>query len=385
MRPRVALVVSVVLAACRDAPPAERELLRALGDEIDLVVVVEPRRVAGTWAERAAYTLVPEVPACVRERARRATAVAVTWDQSATDVTAGRWSLVLIGGGATAATPACEGLTRGDGIAWHGADPRGGTSRFFADPEREARWRTLGRAPVRAIANAQAQPGIAVRAAATLDPSDGVVARVTARFDERAAATGAMEMLLRARRGLDRDRLGGAWPAFQWKLAADPTDPRGAALSGELAIPGARGEEAMLFAAFAIADGGVGTPGAPCHAIGEEWAADIRCAEPGRYTVSAALVRQLLDEPTPLGRDARVVPAMKHGAPAGFKLYAIRPGSMLHALGFENGDRIHAVAGVTLSTMDTALQLPAVLRGTSRFTVELERRGREVALRYRVP
>jgi general secretion pathway protein C len=140
----------------------------------------------------------------------------------------------------------------------------------------------------------------------------------------------------------------------------------------------------MLFAAAAIASGGVGTPGPPCHVIAEQWEPNIRCAEPGRYTVTAALRDQLLGEPMILDRDARVVPAIKNGAPSGFKVYAIRPGSLLAALGLENGDRIHTVAGVTVTDMSSALQLPAVLRTSDRFTIEIERRGREVALRYEV-
>ena len=280
-----ALATIAAIAACRDASPGERQLLAAIGDEVDLVAVTAPRRIAGTWVERAAYTFARDVPACVRERARKASAVAVTWDQAANDVTAGTWSFVMIGGGATAELPACYGLERGDGIAWYGADPRRGTARFFATEERVRRWRALGNAPVRAIADAQAQPGILMRASATLDPSDGVDAKVTVRFDERAAASGAMEMILRERRRLDRERLGGAWPAFQWKLAADPTDPKGASLRGELMIPGARGEEAMLFAAAAIANGGIETPGAPCHVIGESWVPNWPMAQSGRFSV----------------------------------------------------------------------------------------------------
>jgi len=291
---------------------------------------------------------------------------------------------VMIGGGATAAKPACDGLEHGDGVAWYGADPRRGSARFFASPERKRRWQALGDVPVRAIADALVQPGIVVHGTATVDPADGVDARVTVRFDERAAATGAVEMITRARRRLDPERLGGAWPAFQWLMAADPTDPLGAAMHAELVIPGSRGEEAMIFAAAAIANGSVGTPGAPCHVIGDQWEPNIGCSGQGRYMVSVALRDQILGEPMILDRDARVIPAIKNGAPAGFKLYAIRPGSLLSALGFENGDRVHTVAGVSLTNLDSALQLPPVLRTANRFTIELERRGREVALRYEV-
>jgi general secretion pathway protein C len=118
--------------------------------------------------------------------------------------------------------------------------------------------------------------------------------------------------------------------------------------------------------------------------IALEWQPSIRCAGRGRYTVTVALRDQLVDEPMMLDREARVVAAIKDGAPAGFKLYAIRPGSLLDALGFQNGDRVHTVAGVTMTSMDSARHVPPVVRAAERLTIELERRGREVALRYEV-
>ena len=43
---------------------------------------------------------------------------------------------------------------------------------------------------------------------------------------------------------------------------------------------------------------------------------------------------------------ARMVPAFRDGAPEGLKLYAIRPGSLFHALGLEAGDTLRAVNGM---------------------------------------
>ncbi len=383
----IAAAAMTVVAACGDGRPGEGELLRALGDDVDLVVVAAPRHAAGTWIERAAMMLAPGVPACVQERARTADTVAVTWSQgdgSGTDTADrdGRWSLVMIGAAATAA--GCDPLERGSRLAWYGPDPRAGGRRFFASEERKRRWRALGDAPVRAIGDAVVQHGIAVHAAGTLDAGDGVAANLTLRFDERAAAQGATELFTRWVRELDRDRLGGAWPAVDWAVANDARDPRRATVKARLRVPGAAGEEAMIFATAALIAGDLGSPGAPCSSIAGPWQDQVSCAGNGRYTVAAAMRDQLLADPALLIRDARVVPAIKNGSAAGFKLYAIRPSSLLVSLGFANGDRVHTIAGIAVSSPDRARDVIPAVRGANRFAVELERRGRDVVLRFEV-
>lgn len=382
MRTLAAVAVAALLAGCREEGPGERELLRAVGSAANVVVVVKPRQVAGTWAERAAYTVAPAVPACVRERARRAALVAVVFDQK--PGLPGGWSVAMVGAAATAATPACEGLERDGPFAWWGYDFRAGSTHFFEVLDFEKRWRALGDAPVRAIADVEVQSGIVVKATGAIDPRDGVDASATLRFAERAAATGAMELIGKSRRELDRGRLGGAWPAFEWRLALDPADPDGATVRADLEIPGARGQEAMLFAAAAVAGGALRGADAPCHVIPDDWEDQIECVGNGPYVIAASLRDSFYDDPQQYLTGARVVPAVRNGAAAGFKLYAIRPGSIFTALGFENGDRIHTVGGVDVNAIDAALQALSALRTTSRFDVDLERRGKEVSLRYEV-
>jgi hypothetical protein len=383
VRTLAAVVAAATLAAaCSDAGPGERELLRAVGAGANVVVVINPRQVDGTWLERAAYTIAPSVPRCVRERARRAAVVAVVLDQKSG--LPSEWSIAMVGRGATAETPECEGLHRDGAFAWWGYDFRQGSTRFFEVLDFKKRWRALGDAPVRVIADVEVQSGIVVKATGTLDPRDGVNARATLRFAERAAATGAMDMIAKARRELDRGRLGGAWPAFEARVTLDPSDPNDATLTAGLGIPGAAGEEAMLFAAAAFAGGTLEAPGAPCHVIPDEWKDDIQCTGNGPYVVSASLRDQILDDRESFLLGARVVPAVKNGAAAGFKLYAIRPSSIFTALGFENGDRIHTIHGIEVTTLDDAFEVLPAMQRTTGFTVELERRGKEATLRYEV-
>src|SRR5262249_26192539 len=61
------------------------------------------------------------------------------------------------------------------------------------------------------------------------------------------------------------------------------------------------------------------------------------------YTIDHGLIDKVLADPISVSAGARVVPSMKNGTPWGFKLYAIRPGSVYAALGLQNGDTIHAI------------------------------------------
>jgi general secretion pathway protein C len=77
-------------------------------------------------------------------------------------------------------------------------------------------------------------------------------------------------------------------------------------------------------------------------------------------------------------RGARMVPAVKDGKPIGFKLYAIKQGSLYAQLGLNNGDIVRAVGGRPLTAADTALESYveiSKLAAGARVEVELERGG----------
>ncbi len=76
----------------------------------------------------------------------------------------------------------------------------------------------------------------------------------------------------------------------------------------------------------------------------------------------------------------RIVPSMKDGKPNGFKLYAIRSDSIAAKLGFQNGDTVHAVNGVPLTTPKKALEAYEKLKTTAVFRVSVTRRGNPVRL-----
>lgn len=93
------------------------------------------------------------------------------------------------------------------------------------------------------------------------------------------------------------------------------------------------------------------------------------------YEVPRATVERLLANTDAFARQARIVPAFRNGQPDGFKLYAIRPGSLWATIGVRNGDTIQAINGHALTTGDAALDAYVKVRDAT--TVELAlRRGR---------
>jgi type II secretion system protein C len=96
--------------------------------------------------------------------------------------------------------------------------------------------------------------------------------------------------------------------------------------------------------------------------------------------VSRALLDAVLMNPMAISKGMRVVPAVKDGKPNGFKLYAIRPSSVWSKVGFQNGDTMKHVNGMDLTSADKALEVYTKLRDGSKFSVEIERRGKTMTL-----
>ncbi|HUH02413.1 MAG TPA: hypothetical protein VML75_10475 [Kofleriaceae bacterium] len=82
-----------------------------------------------------------------------------------------------------------------------------------------------------------------------------------------------------------------------------------------------------------------------------------------------------------LAGQARVVPVTREGAPSGFKVYAIRPGSLVQALGLRNGDTVLAISDVPVIGAHSALDVYAALRaGPAFFDLDVRRGGQHVRI-----
>ena len=113
--------------------------------------------------------------------------------------------------------------------------------------------------------------------------------------------------------------------------------------------------------------------------------AKIKQIDATTYEVPKGLLAAIVTNPMAAARDVRVVPAFKDGKPQGFKLYAIRPGSLAAMLGFANGDTLAAIDGQSLDSIDKMLDAFAKLPGApSVVIVEVVRRGKRMSLEYRI-
>lgn len=132
------------------------------------------------------------------------------------------------------------------------------------------------------------------------------------------------------------------------------------------------------------ADGAPVTVAAPpsldAERLGDKLARSVRRKDATHAEVPRAVVDQLMANPEALGRSARVLPAVVNGAVVGFKLYAVRPGSVLARLGIVNGDVVTAVGGQPLDSLDHALDAYGALRGASQVDIAIVRRGRPLTL-----
>lgn len=109
----------------------------------------------------------------------------------------------------------------------------------------------------------------------------------------------------------------------------------------------------------------------------------VRCSG-SNCEVDRSLIDKILANTTALATSARFVPSIKDGKPNGFKLYAIRPGSVFAKIGLQNADLIKGINGLDMSTPDRALEAYTKLKSASHLTVNVERRGENVTLDYQI-
>lgn len=109
----------------------------------------------------------------------------------------------------------------------------------------------------------------------------------------------------------------------------------------------------------------------------------VRCSG-SLCEVDKSLIDKVLANTTALATWARFMPSIKDNKPNGFKLYAIRPGSIFAKIGMQNADLIKAINGLDMSTPDRALEAYTKLKTASHLTVLIERRGQNMTLDYQI-
>jgi general secretion pathway protein C len=110
---------------------------------------------------------------------------------------------------------------------------------------------------------------------------------------------------------------------------------------------------------------------------------DVRCGG-GRCALARTLVTKLLGNTAILATSIHVMPLSHNGRGAGFRVDAIRPGSLFARLQLQNGDTLKAVNGTELTTPDAALALYKNLMTASHVSLQVERNGRTQTLDYTI-
>lgn len=112
--------------------------------------------------------------------------------------------------------------------------------------------------------------------------------------------------------------------------------------------------------------------------------AAVSRASDGAYEIDGETFRRLSLDPAPLMREARFVPDTGPAGAGGWRVFAVRPGSLFAQLGLVDGDVVRAIGSTRLAGLDATLSGLASLRDGHAFEVTVERGQLERTLRYRV-
>jgi general secretion pathway protein C len=105
---------------------------------------------------------------------------------------------------------------------------------------------------------------------------------------------------------------------------------------------------------------------------------------PQSYELSRQEVSAMLANPSDLLMQARVAPSFVDGQPRGFKLFAIRPGSLYARIGLRNGDTLRRINGLSLESAEQGLAAYAQLREALRIDLDVERDGQPLRYTYSI-
>jgi len=102
------------------------------------------------------------------------------------------------------------------------------------------------------------------------------------------------------------------------------------------------------------------------------------------YEVQRTTVDSLLGNMSVLARSARIVPEVRDGRSAGFRLFSVRPDGPFAKIGLQNGDVISAINGLEMTSPDKALEVYTKLKSASHLSVGLERNGQKITKEYNI-
>ncbi len=139
-------------------------------------------------------------------------------------------------------------------------------------------------------------------------------------------------------------------------------------------------DPAPLPAAVAAAPAG----GSPQDELSKELAQGLKKTGENTYELQRSTLDSVLGNMSMLSRSARIVPEVKDGKSAGFRLYAVRPEGPFALIGMQNGDVLYAINGLEMSSPEKALEVYSKLKSARHLSVSLERNGQKVQKEYTI-
>lgn len=118
--------------------------------------------------------------------------------------------------------------------------------------------------------------------------------------------------------------------------------------------------------------------------FGKEMDRGIRKLSEHRYEIQRSTLESVLGNMNVLSRSARIVPEIRDGKAAGFRLYSVRPDGPFAKIGMQHGDVISSINGLEITSPEKALEVYAKLKSASHLSVGLERNGQKVTKDYNI-
>lgn len=112
--------------------------------------------------------------------------------------------------------------------------------------------------------------------------------------------------------------------------------------------------------------------------------AQIKKLGDDRFLVAQAEVEHSMANLSELFTQMRAVPNMQDGKTNGFRLFAIRSGSLFQKIGLQNNDVVQRINGIELTDPGRAMSLLQDLQGESRLNVDVIRGGETRTLTYEI-
>jgi len=110
----------------------------------------------------------------------------------------------------------------------------------------------------------------------------------------------------------------------------------------------------------------------------------VRQVDDSTWLVDSREIEQASANMSQLMTQIRVVPNFTDGQPDGFKVFAIRPGSLFSKVGLQNGDVLKRINGVELQGPEQAFEAYQTLKDETAIQIDLIRRNENKTFNYEI-